>query len=187
MPPGNSHRHARRMPESTSISAIRPIVMTNGCENGLGAPSPVAMSRTSPTSTIPMTRALQRKMVANNLVLILPSHSFRRCRYSKQLRCVQVPICSRTASGQPAMGNQREHSPPGPGVRQPSGALRAAPCLPDSQKRIVGEKSSNSTPRPLVVLPLSFSSVFNELRQPFILFSCTWICSGCSDQPQVAR
>jgi hypothetical protein len=70
MPPKNSQRHARRKANSTNVSVREATMWSNGRENGLGTGVKIATQKAIPTSTIPMTRAVHRKIFASNLVFI---------------------------------------------------------------------------------------------------------------------
>ena len=70
MPPKNSQRHARRKANSTSVNVRKAVMRSNGRENGLGTGVNSATHKAIPTSTIPMTRAVHRKIFASNLVFI---------------------------------------------------------------------------------------------------------------------
>jgi hypothetical protein len=70
MPPRNSQRQARRKPNSTNINVKKAISLSSGCAKGLGTRVKITTHKAIPTSTVPTTRAVHRKIFASNLMFI---------------------------------------------------------------------------------------------------------------------
>lgn len=62
--PPSSHRHAAKIPAIQIANDKNPVCTSNGCVNGLGMPSPMAMDTMAMTKNAPERRAIHRQRTA---------------------------------------------------------------------------------------------------------------------------